>query len=96
MYSSTWYSRDKTKGIFRVSKATLWFIDAGHFTSAYEVPEEVKACGFDISADELASIVEGHDHKKLRDHHGIEGIFEKLSTSIIYGIGANEESLKCR
>ena len=87
MYSSTWYSRDETKGIFRVYEAAFSFIDASHFTSAYEVLEEVNAYGFDISSDELESIVEGH---------GNEGISENLSTSIIYEIRVDEESLKRR
>lgn len=80
-----------------VPQAAFRFIDAGlSVPTDHKVPEEFKACGFDISADELASIVEGHDHKKLRDHRGIEGISENLSTSIIDGIADDEENLKHR
>lgn len=38
--------------------------------SDYTVPEEVKAAGFHICADELGSIVEGHDPKKFKYHGG--------------------------
>ncbi|XP_057852150.1 calcium-transporting ATPase 10, plasma membrane-type [Cryptomeria japonica] len=90
-------NHEKIKVALLVSKAALQFIDAGLSGSTdYEVPEEVKACGFGISADELASMVEDHSLKKLRAHGGIEGISEKLSTSITDGINADEESLKHR
>ncbi|KAG9145963.1 hypothetical protein Leryth_025848, partial [Lithospermum erythrorhizon] len=41
---------------------------------AYSVPEEVKAAGFDIDADELGSIVENHNVKKLKGHGGVEAL----------------------
>lgn len=90
-------NQKKLRVAFLVPQAAFRFIDAGlSVSSDYEVPEEVKASGFGISPDELASIVEGHDLKKLRDHNGIEGVSEKLSTSITDGIVASEESLKRR
>lgn len=67
-----------------------------HSGITYTVPEEVKAAGFDICADELGSIVEGHNVKKLRDHGGVEGIANKLSTSPINGISISEDSLNQR
>ncbi|KAG6663105.1 hypothetical protein CIPAW_02G003000 [Carya illinoinensis] len=42
--------------------------------SDYTVPEEVKAAGFQIRGDELGSIVEVHDFKKLKGHSGVDGI----------------------
>jgi len=90
-------NQKKLRVALLVPQAAFRFIDAGLSVSTdYKVPEEVKACGFGISADELASIVESHDLKKLRYHCGIEGISEKLSTSITKGIAANEESLRRR
>eukprot|EP01018_Ginkgo_biloba_P025145 Gb_06007 [translate_table: standard] len=90
-------NQEKLKVALLVSKAAFQFIDAGlAISSDYKVPDEVKANGFGISADELASIVEGHDLKKLRSHGKIEGICEKLSTSVSDGITTDEDSLKCR
>lgn len=54
--------------------------------SDYSVPEEVQAAGFQICADELESIVEGHDVKKLKFHGGASGIAQKLATDCSNGI----------
>ncbi|KAL6995370.1 ATF/CREB activator [Sarracenia purpurea var. burkii] len=62
----------------------------------YTVPTVVKNAGFQICADELGSIVEGHNVKKLRDHGGVEGIANKLSTSTANGIPTFEDSLSRR
>ncbi|KAK3020763.1 hypothetical protein RJ639_047891 [Escallonia herrerae] len=75
-----------------VSQAALQFIHG----ITYNVPEEVKAAGFKICADELGSIVEGHNAKKLRAHDGVEGIAKKLSTSTTNGISTSEDSLNRR
>lgn len=64
--------------------------------SEYTVPEEVKAAGFRICADELGSIVEGHEVKKLKVHGGVDGIADKLSTSITNGLTTSEDSLNRR
>ncbi|CAI0393430.1 unnamed protein product [Linum tenue] len=59
-------------------------------SSDYIVPQEVKQAGFQICAEELGSIVEGHDVKKLKIHDGVEGIAEKLCTTITKGISTSE------
>lgn len=59
--------------------------------SDYNVPEEVKAAGFQVCAEELGSITEGHDVKKLKFHGGVTGIAEKLSTSISDGLTSNTD-----
>uniref|UniRef100_A0A804IIE3 Calcium-transporting ATPase n=1 Tax=Musa acuminata subsp. malaccensis TaxID=214687 RepID=A0A804IIE3_MUSAM len=64
--------------------------------SEYTVPNEVKEAGFQICADELSSIVEGHDVKKLKIHGGIDGVADKLSTSITNGLTTADESLRHR
>jgi len=64
--------------------------------SEYVVPEEVKAAGFQICADELGSIVEGHDSKKLITHGGVDGIAEKLATSKTDGLSTADDSIKRR
>lgn len=75
-----------------VSQAALQFIQG----ISYSVPEEAKAAGFEICADELGSIVEGHNTKKLRIHGGVEGIAKKLATSPINGISTSEDLLNRR
>ncbi|XP_078435609.1 calcium-transporting ATPase 10, plasma membrane-type-like [Wolffia australiana] len=80
-----------------VSKAAFEFIKGiSSVESEYVVPEEVKAEGFEICADELESIVEKHDVKKLKSHGGVQGIAAKLSTSTADGISDSEEKLSKR
>lgn len=64
--------------------------------SDYTVPEEVKAAGFQICGDELGSIVEGHDVKKLKFHGGVAGIAEKLSASTTNGLTSDPNLLNRR
>ncbi|GLT93581.1 hypothetical protein SLE2022_113700 [Rubroshorea leprosula] len=79
-------NQEKFRVAVLVSQAALQFIQGLSLPSEYTVPEEVKAAGFQICADELGSIVEGHDVKKLKIHGGVEGIADKLSTSTTNGI----------
>ena len=67
-------------------------IPAGVQPSDYVVPDEVKAAGFQICAEELGYIVEGHDVKKLKFHGGVDGIAGKLSTSTTTGLSGDSES----
>ncbi|CAN1324587.1 Calcium-transporting ATPase 2, plasma membrane-type [Linum perenne] len=69
---------------------------AGVPPSDYSLPPEVKAAGFDICADELGSIVEGHDVKKLRFHGGVSGIAQKLCTSTNDGLPKDVDLLNRR
>ncbi|XP_058217659.1 calcium-transporting ATPase 1-like [Rhododendron vialii] len=85
-------NQEKFRIAVLVSQAALQFIQG----ITYTVPEEVKSAGFDICANELGSIVEGHNVRKLRDHGGVEGIANKLSTSTTNGIFISEESLRQR
>ncbi|CBI33695.3 unnamed protein product, partial [Vitis vinifera] len=88
-------NQEKLRIAVLVSKAALQFIQ-GVPVSDYVVPEEIKAAGFQICADELGSIVEGHDVKKLKIHGGVDGIAEKLSTSTTYGLTADNKLLNHR
>ncbi|KAL2895037.1 Calcium-transporting ATPase 2 plasma membrane-type [Bienertia sinuspersici] len=63
---------------------------------SYTPPEEVKSAGFEICADELGSIVESRNKKKLKDHGGVDGITKKLSTSTINGIPIDEHLVNRR
>ncbi|KAF5739472.1 Autoinhibited Ca2+-ATPase 1 isoform 1 [Tripterygium wilfordii] len=85
-------NREKFRVAVLVSQAALQFIHGLNLASEYTVPDEVKTAGFQICADELASIVEGHDVKKLKIHGGVEGVADKLSTSIKNGISTSEGS----
>ncbi|XP_054795895.1 calcium-transporting ATPase 2, plasma membrane-type-like isoform X1 [Prosopis cineraria] len=86
-------NQEKLRVAVLVSKAAFQFIQAGVQASDYTVPEEVKEAGFQICADELESIVERHDLKKLKYHGGVDGISEKLSTSTADGIGNDPDQL---
>jgi len=65
-------------------------------SSEYKVPEEVKAAGFEICADEAGTIVDGRDVKKLKIHGGVEGITDKLNSSVNNGISTSEPLLNRR
>ncbi|XP_020235043.1 calcium-transporting ATPase 2, plasma membrane-type [Cajanus cajan] len=84
-------NQEKLRVAVLVSKAAFQFIQ-GVQPSDYVVPDEVKAAGFQICAEELGSIVEGHDVKKLKFHGGVNGIAEKLSTSTTKGLSGDTES----
>ncbi|XP_028230960.1 putative calcium-transporting ATPase 7, plasma membrane-type isoform X2 [Glycine soja] len=84
-------NQEKLRVAVLVSKAAFQFIQ-GVQPSDYVVPDEVKAAGFQICAEELGSIVEGHDVKKLKFHGGVDGIAGKLSTSTTTGLSGDSES----
>lgn len=70
--------------------------NAGVELTDYTVPKEVEAAGFQICADELGSIAEGHDVKKLKSHGGASGIADKLSTTASNGLSTDGEALTRR
>ncbi|CAI0430462.1 unnamed protein product [Linum tenue] len=88
-------NQEKLRIAVLVSKAAFQFISSVS-PSDYTVPSEVKAAGFDICADELGSIVEGHDVKKLRFHGGVSGIARKLCTSTNDGLPKDADALRRR
>ncbi|KAI5684450.1 hypothetical protein M9H77_05678 [Catharanthus roseus] len=88
-------NQEKLRVAVLVSKAAFQFIQ-GVQHSDYSVPKEVQAAGFDICAEELGSIVEGHDLKKLKFHGGVSGIADKLRTSTADGLPADDEALSRR
>ncbi|KAL9172290.1 hypothetical protein ABFS82_03G035700 [Erythranthe guttata] len=85
-------NQEKLRVAVLVSQAALSFIQG----ISYTPPDEVKAAGFGICADELGTIVEGHNPRKLKVHGGVEGISDKLSTSLTNGIEISDESLTRR
>ncbi|TVU49405.1 hypothetical protein EJB05_00713 [Eragrostis curvula] len=89
-------NHEKLRVAVLVSKAALQFLHGLSLRSEYVVPEEVKAAGFQICADELGSIVEGHDSKKLITHGGVDGIAAKLATSQTEGLSTAEDNIKRR
>ncbi|MBA0608374.1 hypothetical protein Godav_020604 [Gossypium davidsonii] len=90
-------NHEKLRIAVLVSKAALQFISGVKPSeSDYVVPEEVKAAGFELCAEELGSIVEGQDVKKLKIHGGVDGIAEKLSTSTTDGLSSDSVLLNKR
>ncbi|KAK4478309.1 hypothetical protein RD792_017598 [Penstemon davidsonii] len=85
-------NQEKLRVAVLVSQAALSFIQG----ISYTVPEAVKGAGFEICADEMGSVVEGHNLRKLKVHGGVEGIAGKLSTCVTNGINISEESLSRR
>ncbi|CAO2828177.1 unnamed protein product [Amaranthus hypochondriacus] len=88
-------NQEKLRIAVLVSKAALQFIQ-GVTPSDYAVPEEVKAAGYDICADELSCIVEGHDLKKVKSHGGVSGIADKLRTSTENGLTTTDPTVLAR
>ncbi|XP_050265244.1 calcium-transporting ATPase 1-like [Quercus robur] len=89
-------NQEKFRVAVLVSQAALQFINGLTLSSEYIVPREVQDAGFEICADELASIVEGRDVKKLKIHGGVEGIINKLATSVNNGIPTSNKLLDQR
>ncbi|KAL3833252.1 hypothetical protein ACJIZ3_007988 [Penstemon smallii] len=89
-------NQEKLRIAVLVSKAAFQFIQ-GVQPSDYTVPKEVQDAGFQICADELGSIVEGHEVKKLKFHGGVSGIIQKLATNESTGLSTtNPEALNRR
>ncbi|XP_071701695.1 calcium-transporting ATPase 2, plasma membrane-type-like isoform X5 [Rutidosis leptorrhynchoides] len=86
-------NQEKLRIAVLVSKAAFQFIQGN---GDYQVPEEVKAAGFDICADEAGSLVEAHDIKKLKFHGGVEGLAQKLKTSTTNGLSVDNEGIARR
>ncbi|KAF2588128.1 hypothetical protein F2Q70_00041400 [Brassica cretica] len=85
-------NQEKLKIAVLVSKAAFQFI-SGVSPSDYTLPEEVKAAGYDICADELGSIVESHDVKKLKFHGGVDGLYGKLKACPNAGLSGESDQL---
>ncbi|XP_021750992.1 putative calcium-transporting ATPase 11, plasma membrane-type [Chenopodium quinoa] len=81
--------QEKMRVALYVQKAALHFMDAGR-KDEFTVSEEAKQAGYEIHADELASIVRGHKIQDLKAHGGVEGIAEKISASFKNGVSSNE------
>lgn len=78
-----------------VSKVAIHLMN-GVETSSETVPEEFKDAGFGISADEASLIVEGHKADKLKHHGGVDGLANKLKTSITNGLAVDDKELTRR
>ncbi|KAL6645058.1 hypothetical protein ACP70R_016666 [Stipagrostis hirtigluma subsp. patula] len=89
-------NQEKLRVAVLVSKAALQFIHGLAPQSEYTVPDNVKAAGYGICAEELSSIVESHDLKKLRSHGGVDGLVSKVSTSASDGLATSGNKLATR
>ncbi|KAL9992562.1 putative P-type Ca(2+) transporter [Helianthus debilis subsp. tardiflorus] len=80
-----------------VSKVAFRLLNGVESSSHMMVPDEFKAGGFGISADDAGSIVEGRNPEKLTLHGGIEGLAAKLKTCTTNGIAMDDDKdLTCR
>ncbi|TVU34703.1 hypothetical protein EJB05_16550 [Eragrostis curvula] len=60
----------------------------------HPLPEIARQCGFSISAEELASVVRGHDAKSLRHHKGVDGIARKVNVSLADGVKSDDAGVR--
>ncbi|KAM0851067.1 hypothetical protein ACQ4PT_052678 [Festuca glaucescens] len=89
-------NQEKLRVAVLVSKAALQFIHGLAPQTEYTVPADVKAAGYGICAEELSSVVESHDLKKLKAHGGTEGLLSKVSTSESDGLSTSKRKLASR
>ncbi|XP_076940452.1 calcium-transporting ATPase 2, plasma membrane-type-like [Bidens hawaiensis] len=79
-----------------VSKAAFHLLNGAEVSGSHTVPEEYKAAGFGISADDASTIVESHNHEKLKGHGGVDGVAEKLKTCTTNGLAMDDKELTSR
>ncbi|XP_076936506.1 calcium-transporting ATPase 2, plasma membrane-type-like [Bidens hawaiensis] len=79
-----------------VSKAAFHLLNGAEVSGSHTLPEEYKAAGFGISADDASIIVESHNHEKLKGHGGVDGVAEKLKTCTTNGLAIDEKELTSR
>ncbi|KAG2584862.1 calcium-transporting ATPase 2, plasma membrane-type-like [Panicum virgatum] len=89
-------NQEKLRVAVLVSKAALQFIHGLPPQAEYTVPADVAAAGFGVCAEEMSSVVESHDIKRLKAHGGVEGVLSKLSTSASDGLPASADKLAAR
>ncbi|CAO2207179.1 unnamed protein product [Urochloa humidicola] len=89
-------NQEKLRVAVLVSKAALQFIHGLPPQAAYTCPAAVTAAGFGVCAEELSSVVESHDIKRLRSHGGVDGVVSKLATSASDGISPEKKRLAAR
>ncbi|GLT95926.1 hypothetical protein SLE2022_135790 [Rubroshorea leprosula] len=77
--------QENIRVVLYVQKAALHFMDAAG-PLEYKLSEEVRNANFGIDPEDLASIVRGHDIKRLNLHGGAEGIAGKVSVSLNEGV----------
>ncbi|KAA3449434.1 Autoinhibited Ca2+-ATPase 11 isoform 1 [Gossypium australe] len=87
--------KEKIRVALIVQKAALQFIDAAG-PPDYKITDEVRQANFGIEPDELASIVHGHDIKRLKSHGGVDGIAEKVTVSLDEGVCSENVSTRQR
>ncbi|KAF7032990.1 hypothetical protein CFC21_044118 [Triticum aestivum] len=85
--------QEKLRVALYVQKAALQFIDAARRVE-HPLPELARQSGFSISAEELASLVRGHDTKSLRLHKGVEGLARKVNVSLADGVRSDDVGVR--
>ncbi|OMP06013.1 Cation-transporting P-type ATPase [Corchorus capsularis] len=87
--------KEKIRIALIVQKAALQFIDDKH-TYEDDLTDEVREANFGIGPNELSSVVEKHDIKRLKLHGGVEGIARKVSVSLDEGVQSENISTRHR
>uniref|UniRef100_A0A453GKH6 Calcium-transporting ATPase n=1 Tax=Aegilops tauschii subsp. strangulata TaxID=200361 RepID=A0A453GKH6_AEGTS len=85
--------QEKLRVALYVQKAALQFIDAARRVE-HPLSELARQSGFSISAEELASLVRGHDTKSLRLHKGVEGLARKVNVSLADGVRSEDVGVR--
>ncbi|XP_037410470.1 calcium-transporting ATPase 1, plasma membrane-type-like isoform X4 [Triticum dicoccoides] len=85
--------QEKLRVALYVQKAALQFIDAARRVE-HPLSELARQSGFSISAEELASLVRGHDTKSLRLHKGVEGLARKVNVSLADGVRSDDVGVR--
>ncbi|XP_042514298.1 putative calcium-transporting ATPase 11, plasma membrane-type [Macadamia integrifolia] len=85
--------QEKIRVALYVQKAALQFIDAGNLVE-HLLSEETRKAGYGIESDELASIVQSHDSKRLKLHGGADGTARKIRVSLDSGVSSDELRLR--
>ncbi|OMO86035.1 Cation-transporting P-type ATPase [Corchorus olitorius] len=93
--------KEKIRIALIVQKAALQFIDAAgphedKHTIEDDLTDEFREAHFGIGPNELSSVVQKHDIKRLKLHGGVEGIARKVSVSLDEGVQSENISTRHR
>ncbi|KAL3569085.1 hypothetical protein D5086_028975 [Populus alba] len=88
--------QEKIRTALYVRKAARLFLDAENAAGRpeYKISDEIKAAGFGIDPDALASVVREHDIKGLKTNGGVDGIAQKISVSLDEGVHTSDVSTR--
>ncbi|KAI5002331.1 hypothetical protein ZWY2020_026981 [Hordeum vulgare] len=87
--------QEKLRVALYVQKAALQFIDGMYLPAGWSTCcRSWRGSRASISAEELASLVRGHDNKSLRLHKGVEGLARKVNVSLADGVRSDDVGVR--